>query len=193
MLALITLAHGRLRIAPDPRAALFAHQSAPALIFRALAGGAQLLGLRRHLHQPRGARRRRAVGAATLISLVVAAVLFVGQTTLPPLWCSIMAASAPAMTPIPPFLLVAKQGWRGAIHWANRSPASFFAFGVYRRAHRSGSDGSIDLQHGARPDAAHTVFQAKRRSPGPSDLLTTAVTLAVGIAMVNRVQPVTAR
>ncbi len=194
VLALITLAHGaygsHLTLGP-----LYSPTKVtPALIFGALSLAVlSFLGfdaISTLTEEARGGAR--AVGAATLISLVVAAVLFVGQTYLASLVVLDHDSFRPGDDANTAFLLVAKRVGGEPFRWAVSIPGVLFA----------GITGALTAQAAtarliysmARDRMLPTPLahvSAKRQAPDRAILLTTAVTLAVGVAMVNRVQLLT--
>jgi amino acid transporter len=194
ILGLIGLAHGtagaHLTIEP-----LFSAQKvSPALIFGALSLAVlSFLGfdaISTLTEEARGGAK--AVGAATLISLVLAAVLFIAQTYLASLFVLDHASFRAGDEASTAFLLIAKRIGGEAFRWAVSILGVLF----------SGIAGALTAQAAT----ARLIFSmardrmlpaplakvsAKRQTPDRAILLTAAVTLAVSVAMVNQLELLT--
>ena len=193
-LCLIGLAHGtggaRLSMAP-----LFdAHKVSPSLIFGALSLAAlSFLGfdaISTLTEEAKGGAR--AVGFATMLSLLVAAGLFVIQTYLASLFVLDRASFAPGDEAATAFFIIAKTVGGEPMRWA------VSILGVLL----SGLAGALTAQaatarllysmarDGMLPRALARV-NAKRQTPIRAILLTAAITLVLGIFMVDQLELLT--
>ncbi len=194
VLCFIGLAHGvagaHLTLAP-----LFdAHKVSPSLIFGALSLAAlSFLGfdaISTLTEEAKGGAR--AVGFATMLSLLMAAGLFVFQTYMASLFVLNRAAFAPGDEAATAFFIVAKTVGGEPMRWAVSILGVLF----------SGLAGALTAQaatarllfsmarDGMLPKALAKV-NARRQTPIRAILLVAAITLALGIFMVNQLELLT--